>query len=367
MPRWLRHGALVVLFYGAVTAVFTYSLVFRLSTAVLRGGAGDYQMETSIVAWNAHQILRDPLGLHDLPFYYPCSRTVAYQQPEYFTGLLAAPSLLLGAPPLFVINLFAVVALVTSGALTYLLAYSITGRVGASLVAGMVYAFFTNRLDHLGQFTYQMAACPRSSSGHSRASPRRRWRDVALLVAALSQLNAVGDLSDLRPRIRPDGFTAAYLLLRPAALTRRLALRGTAGLLLFRRGRRASRSATSSCIRTSFASPNGSGRPRFPASGCSARSAGTTSTSSRRCRTRASTCTGTSSSGFVRAHPTAEFALRFDGDDPDVTRWIDLTLNGRRSVGSTPAAPRRSPSRRRTGRRTATRCTSCIATAYGQR
>jgi hypothetical protein len=76
MPRWLRHGALVVLFYGTVTAVFTYPLVFRLSTAVLRGGAEDYPMETSIVAWNAHQILRDPLGLHDLPFYYPYSRTV---------------------------------------------------------------------------------------------------------------------------------------------------------------------------------------------------------------------------------------------------------------------------------------------------
>jgi len=35
------------------------------------------------------------------------------------------------------------------------------------------------------------------------------------------------------------------------------------------------------------------------------------------------------SSTFARAHPTAEFTLRFDGDDPDVTRWIDLTLNGR--------------------------------------
>jgi hypothetical protein len=35
---------LVVLFYGAVTVVYTYPLVFQLSTTVLRGGAGDYQM-----------------------------------------------------------------------------------------------------------------------------------------------------------------------------------------------------------------------------------------------------------------------------------------------------------------------------------
>jgi len=35
------------------------------------------------------------------------------------------------------------------------------------------------------------------------------------------------------------------------------------------------------------------------------------------------------SSTFVRAHPTAELALRFDGEDPDVTRWVDVSLNGR--------------------------------------
>ena len=44
--RRLRHGTLVVLFYRAVAAVYTYPLVFRLPTTVLRGGGGDYQMET---------------------------------------------------------------------------------------------------------------------------------------------------------------------------------------------------------------------------------------------------------------------------------------------------------------------------------
>jgi hypothetical protein len=34
-------------------------------------------------------------------------------------------------------------------------------------------------------------------------------------------------------------------------------------------------------------------------------------------------------SRFVRAHPTAEFTLRFDGADADVTRWIDVALNDR--------------------------------------
>ena len=224
---------MVVLFYGAVTVVYTYPLVFQLSTTVLRGGAGDYQMETSIVAWNARQILRDPLRVHELPFYYPYSHTVAYQQPAFFTGLLAAPLLAAGAAPLFVINLFAVVALVTSGALTYLLAYSITGRVAPSLVAGMVYAFFTNRLDHLGQFTYQMAALPPLILwALHRVLRDARWRDVALLGGALWAQTLSGIYQTFGLAFALIGFTAAYLLLRPAALTRRLALRGTLALIL---------------------------------------------------------------------------------------------------------------------------------------
>jgi Interleukin-like EMT inducer len=216
-----------------MTALYTYPLVFRLSTTVLRGGGGDYQMEISIVAWNAHQILHEPLGVHDLPFYYPYSHTIAYQQPEFFTGLLAAPLLALGATPLFIINLFAVVAIVASGALTYLLAYSITGRVVPSLLAGLVYAFFTNRMDHLGQFTYQMAAFPPLILWTlHRVLRHARWRDLALLVGTLWAQTLSGLYQTFGLIFALMGFAAAFLLLRPAALTRRLVLRTLLGLAI---------------------------------------------------------------------------------------------------------------------------------------
>jgi hypothetical protein len=188
-------------------------------------------MEASIVAWNAHQILHDPLGIHDLPFYYPYSRTIAYQQPEFFPGLLAAPLMALGATPLFLVNLFVVAALVASGALTYLLAYSLTGRVLPSLLAGMVYAFFTNRMDHLGQFTYQMAALPPLIlwSLH-RVLRGTRWRDLALLVAALWAQTLSGLYQSFGLAFVLLGFAAAFLLLRPAALTVRLVFRSALAL-----------------------------------------------------------------------------------------------------------------------------------------
>jgi Interleukin-like EMT inducer len=229
----LRHGALVILFYLAVAAIYTYPLVFELSTAVLRGGGGDYQMETSIVAWNARQILHDPLGIHDLPFYYPYSHTVAYQQPEFFTGLLAAPLLALGATPLFVVNLFAVAAIVGGGAFTYLLAHSITGRALPSLLAGMVYGFFTNRMDHLGQFTYQMAAfSPLILWTLHRVLRDARWRDLAVFGTALWAQTLSGLYQTFGLVFALGGFAAAYLLLRPSALTRRLVVRGVLILAL---------------------------------------------------------------------------------------------------------------------------------------
>jgi hypothetical protein len=229
----VRHGALVVLFYLAVATVYTYPLVLHLPTTTLRGSGGDIEMEASIVAWNAHQILHDPLRVHDLPFYYPYSHTIAYQQPEFFTGLLAAPFFALGAGPMLVLNLFAFVAFVASGTLTYLLAYVVTGRAIPSLLAGMVYAFFTNRLDHLGQFTYQMAVLPPLILWLlHRVLWDARWRDFVLLVAALwaQALSGLYQLFGLAFALA--GFATAFLLLRPAALTRRLVCRGVFALAL---------------------------------------------------------------------------------------------------------------------------------------
>ena len=154
--RAVRHALLVTVFFVAATACYTYPLVLRPSS-ILRGGHGDYLTETSMVAWNALQTFRDPRRLFEVPFYYPYSNGVAYQQSAFFTGLLAAPILAARAEPLLAVNLVLLAELTASGVLTYFLAHAITGRVVPSLIAGLLFAFFPNRMDHLGQFTYQQA------------------------------------------------------------------------------------------------------------------------------------------------------------------------------------------------------------------
>ena len=139
----------------------------------------------------------------------------------------------MGATPLFVVNLFAVAAIVGGGAFTYLLAHSITGRALPSLLAGMVYGFFTNRMDHLGQFTYQMAAfSPLILWTLHRVLRDARWRDLAVLGGALWAQTLSGLYQAFGLVFALGGFAAAYLLLRPSALTRRLVFRGVLILAL---------------------------------------------------------------------------------------------------------------------------------------
>lgn len=154
--RRLTHALLITAFFGAATVVYTYPLAFH-PRLTLRGGHGDYLTETSMVAWNARQTFRDPTRLFQVPFYYPYANGVAYQQSAFFTGLLAAPLLGVGIEPILAVNLLLLAGLTASGVLTYVLTRAMTGGVIPGLVAGAIFAFYPNRMDHLGQFTYQQA------------------------------------------------------------------------------------------------------------------------------------------------------------------------------------------------------------------
>ena len=184
IPRSARLAA-VGLFFLAATTAYTYPLVFEPSTRLMVG-LGDYLAESATVAWHARQLVRDPLRLWNSPFYYPSSHAVVQQQPAAFTGLLAAPLLGLGAGPLLACNVLLLLSMVTSGVLTYTLARDLTGRELPGILAGLVFAFFPNRMDHLGQFTYQMGALmPLDTWAACRFLLRGRWTDLALLVATL--------------------------------------------------------------------------------------------------------------------------------------------------------------------------------------
>jgi hypothetical protein len=223
--------ALVALFFAAASALYTFPLVFNLRTALMVG-AGDYLGEASLVAWNARQLVRDPLRLFDTQFYYPHSNTIAYGQSLFFPGLLAIPGFWLTSDPLAVTNGLLLLALWLSGLTMYGLAFFLTGRVGPSLLAGIVFAYFPNRMDHLGQFTVQMGfLLPLVTWAFARFLLERTWRHLALVVLGLwgQVLSTMYHAYALALLLA--ALAVACLLLRPGILTWPLAARGTLGLM----------------------------------------------------------------------------------------------------------------------------------------
>jgi Interleukin-like EMT inducer len=217
--RPVAHAFVVSLVFLAATAFYTYPLIRRPWDTLLVG-LGDYPTEISMVTWNGLQVFRDPGRLFQVPFYYPYSNGVAYQQSAFFTGLLAAPFLAAGAGPVLAANLILIAELAASGALTYLLAYTITGRSLPSLIAGVIFAFHPNRMDHIGQFTYQQAVLfPLIVwAAYNFVLEGRGWHlcvaTMALWAQFLSSLyNAYALVMMLA------GLTVALLILRPDRLT----------------------------------------------------------------------------------------------------------------------------------------------------
>jgi interleukin-like EMT inducer protein len=230
--RRVRHALLVGLFFLGVMGVYTYPLVLNPRN-VLRGGHGDYLTETSMVTWNALQTFAEPGRLFEVPFYYPYSNGVAYQQSAFFTGLLAAPLLAVGIEPIVAVNLLLILELTASGMLTYLLAYAITGSVIPSLVAGTLFAFHPNRMDHLGQFTYQQAVLfPLIVWAVYRFVGEGARRHLWLAVVALWAQALSSIYNGYALLLLVVGLTVGLLALRPDRLTGTLALRVSGATLV---------------------------------------------------------------------------------------------------------------------------------------
>ncbi|HZS32972.1 MAG TPA: interleukin-like EMT inducer domain-containing protein [Methylomirabilota bacterium] len=205
-PASLRppHVAVVLLLFAATAIAYTYPLVRDLEGSGLVGG-GDLFGALGRIGAFARQILINPRGLFDTRFFYPYSNTHAYWAPFWLVGAVAAPAIALTGRVVLVTNLLVLAAFAVSGLLAYGLVWRLTGNVPAGLVAGLLFAFHPNRLDHLGQFTVQMGVLlPAVLWAFYRWYLEGRWRHV-LLVAVGTAAQALLSLY--------AGYALGFLLL----------------------------------------------------------------------------------------------------------------------------------------------------------
>ena len=129
-----------------MTVVVTWPQALHLGSRV--AGHDDPYFSMWRLGWIAHALRTDPRHLFDANIFYPQPRTLAYSDATLLEGVLAAPFLWTGVPPVLVYNVLLLGGIVASGAAMFVLARRLTGSAAAALVSAAVFTMAPYRLEH---------------------------------------------------------------------------------------------------------------------------------------------------------------------------------------------------------------------------
>jgi len=175
-----RFLGVALLLFTLLTAVMTYPQMLHMRDAV--HDPGDPLMVTWVLAWVAHQLPLAPGRLFDANIFYPERNTLAYSETLLVPGAIAAPLHWAGVSPIVVYNLVFLSGFALSGVGVALLVRRLTGCVGASILAGIVFAFAPYRIDHYAHAQLQQTQfVPLAFWAFHRLLDTRRVRDGVVL------------------------------------------------------------------------------------------------------------------------------------------------------------------------------------------
>ena len=147
LQRPLRAHLAALLAFAFLTGIMTYPLGIQAWNSI--HNYGDPLLNSWTLAWDVHQLTRDPLGLFQANNFHPYPNTLAYSENLLAIAVLAIPFLLLTGNPVWTHNLFLLFSFVLCGWTAYLLVYDQTRKWIAGIVAGSVYAFAHYRWGHI--------------------------------------------------------------------------------------------------------------------------------------------------------------------------------------------------------------------------
>ena len=139
----------VFLFYLALSMAFTAPISLRPSELAVNDG--DPLHISWILAWDAHQIVRNPLHLFDSNSFYPYPASLAFSEHLLGPALLAAPFFYATGNALFAQNVAVLLTLSLSAFFMFLLIREVFATELGALVAGVVYAFHAYNLHEVAR------------------------------------------------------------------------------------------------------------------------------------------------------------------------------------------------------------------------
>jgi hypothetical protein len=189
--RAVRLAAVVLLFVS-LTVVMTWPQAEYLATRARQHQ--DVYFNMWRLRWFAHALQTAPSRFFDGNIFYPERNTLTYSDAMIVEGLVAAPLLWAGVPPMLVHNLLLLGAIVASAVGMFVLVRSLTESSAGGVLAGIVFAFVPYRFEHYMHMELQWTMwMPWSYWALHRTLATGKWRDGVLtgLFIALQMLSSI--------------------------------------------------------------------------------------------------------------------------------------------------------------------------------
>ena len=146
-PRPLATWAVLVLFI-LLAVVHTWPLA-SAPGRFSRNDSADTMLAEWMLAWVAHQVVRDPIHLFDANIFYPERRTLAYSENLIAQSLMVAPVLWAGGSPVLAFNLALIGGFALTGWAAAFVMRRWTGSWLAGIMSGSLMAFNAHTLTRL--------------------------------------------------------------------------------------------------------------------------------------------------------------------------------------------------------------------------
>ena len=182
----------VTLLLVALTAAMTWPQLEYLGTRAREHQ--DVYFNMWRLRWFAHALETAPLHIFDGNIFHPEPRTLTYSDAMIVEGLVGAPLLWAGVPPMLVHNVLLLGAIVTSGVGMFVLMQMLTGSAAAGILSAIVFAFVPYRFEHYMHMELQWTMwMPWSFWALHRTLATRSWRHGFLtgLFLSLQMLSSI--------------------------------------------------------------------------------------------------------------------------------------------------------------------------------
>ncbi len=150
LVRVAPHLAALAL-YSVVTVIVTWPMLPKLGGFVV--SKLDPLNSLWLMAWQAHALVTNPMGMFDTNIMYPFKGTLAFDELNFAEAAMSAPIYWLTGNPVLSHNALLLLTFILSGYGMWLLVRELTGNSGAGFVAGTAFAFSFYRMDHLPHIT----------------------------------------------------------------------------------------------------------------------------------------------------------------------------------------------------------------------